>query len=61
MAAALHPQAQKQVQKQIEEVIGWDRCPTVMDEALLPLVTAFYLESYRWYGHPVENSDFGGL
>lgn len=48
MAAATHPQAQAQVQAQLDSVVGRDRVPTFDDEKLLPLVVAFYLETFRW-------------
>ncbi|EKM55937.1 uncharacterized protein PHACADRAFT_256887 [Phanerochaete carnosa HHB-10118-sp] len=48
MAAATHPKIQAEVQAQLNGVVGKDRVPTFNDEKLLPLVTAFYLETFRW-------------
>lgn len=48
MAAACYPDAQARVQSQLDEVVGYDRVPTFEDESMLPEVTAFILESYRW-------------
>ena len=72
MAAATHPKAQAEVQAQLDSVVGKDRgamlpawvlscyspeaVPTFDDESVLPLVTAFYLEAYRW--RPVS---YGGM
>jgi len=56
MAAAAYPKAQAEVQAQLDSVIGRDRSPTFDDESLLPLVTAFYLEVYRW--RPVSYGGF---
>jgi len=48
MAAATHPEIQAEVQAQLNSVVGKDRVPTFDDEKLLPLVIAFYLETFRW-------------
>lgn len=56
MAAATHPKAQAEVQAQLDSVVGRDRVPSFDDESLLPLVTAFYLEAYRW--RPVSYGGF---
>ncbi|OSX61654.1 hypothetical protein POSPLADRAFT_1046942 [Postia placenta MAD-698-R-SB12] len=56
MAAACYPEAQARVQAQLDEVVGRDRAPTFEDEDLLPEVTAFVLEAYRW--RPVSAGGF---
>ncbi|KAF9821612.1 hypothetical protein IEO21_00458 [Rhodonia placenta] len=48
MAAACYPETQARVQAQLDEVVGSDRAPTFEDEEMLPEVTAFVLEVYRW-------------
>ncbi|TBU29936.1 cytochrome P450 [Dichomitus squalens] len=48
MAAAKHPEAQRKVQAQLDEVIGRDRSPTFADQDKLPEVWAYIQESYRW-------------
>ncbi|EKM49780.1 uncharacterized protein PHACADRAFT_265459 [Phanerochaete carnosa HHB-10118-sp] len=48
LAAASHPEIQAEVQAQLDSVVGKDRVPTFDDEKLLPLVVAFYLETFRW-------------
>ncbi|KAF8870113.1 cytochrome P450 [Mucidula mucida] len=48
MAAATFPEAAREVQEQIDAVVGTDRCPTFDDRDALPLVTAFVLECARW-------------
>ncbi|KAG9310289.1 cytochrome P450 [Chiua virens] len=48
MAAALHPEAQARVQEELDTIVGRDRLPTFADQEMLPHVTAFTLESFRW-------------
>lgn len=36
MAAATHPEMQKQVQKELDEVVGKDRCPSFEDFDSMP-------------------------
>jgi len=48
MAAACFPDAQARVQDELDLVVGRDRVPSFGDQDMLPQVTAFMLESYRW-------------
>ncbi|ETW82206.1 cytochrome P450 monooxygenase 106 [Heterobasidion irregulare TC 32-1] len=48
MAAALHPEAQARVQKELDGIVGFDRLPSFSDVDSLPQVHAFFLESFRW-------------
>ncbi|KAI0345186.1 cytochrome P450 [Trametopsis cervina] len=48
MAACKYPEEQAKVQTQLDSVVGNDRVPSKEDEPLLPRVTAFFLEVYRW-------------
>ncbi|KAK0209954.1 cytochrome P450 [Armillaria fumosa] len=48
MAAACFPEAAKVVQKEIDEVVSRDRCPTFEDRERLPQVMAFVFECFRW-------------
>ena len=48
MAAALHSEAQEAVQRELDQVVGRERAPTIADEAALPQTMAFVLESFRW-------------
>ncbi|KAF7350486.1 Cytochrome P450 [Mycena venus] len=56
MAAAVFPEAQVKVQKQLDRVVGSGKLPTFQDEADLVQVTAFYLETFRW--RPVSAGGF---
>ncbi|KAK0442535.1 cytochrome P450 [Desarmillaria tabescens] len=48
MTAACFPDAVRVVQKEIDEVVSGDRCPTFQDRERLPQVMAFVYECYRW-------------
>ncbi|SJL17991.1 uncharacterized protein ARMOST_21562 [Armillaria ostoyae] len=48
MAAACFPDAAKVVQKEIDNVVSGDRCPTFEDRERLPQVMAFVFECFRW-------------
>lgn len=48
MAMALYPSVQKQVQDEIDKVVGRDRLPTFDDRASLPHVDAVLRETLRW-------------
>ncbi|KAK0442522.1 cytochrome P450 [Desarmillaria tabescens] len=48
MAAACFPHSAKVVQREIDEVIPRDRCPTFEDRERLPQVMAFVFECFRW-------------
>ncbi|KZT11592.1 cytochrome P450 [Laetiporus sulphureus 93-53] len=56
MAAACYPEAQKAVQAQLDQVVGRGRLPSFEDQDMLPEVTAFVLESFRW--RPVSVGGF---
>ncbi|TFK68367.1 cytochrome P450 [Pluteus cervinus] len=56
MAAACHPEAQTQVQNQLDQIVGKDRHPVFSDEELLSQVTAFYIECGRW--RPISAGGF---
>ncbi|CAE7159548.1 unnamed protein product [Rhizoctonia solani] len=43
-----YPEAQKLAQKEIDEVLGKDRLPTLADRDSLPYVEALYKEVLRW-------------
>jgi cytochrome P450 len=45
---ALHPEAQKRAQEEIDRVVGTDRLPTFEDRASLPYVEAVWRETLRW-------------
>jgi cytochrome P450 len=47
----LHPDAQRQAQTEIDNVVGTGRLPDFDDEASLPYVSALINEVLRW--HPV--------
>ncbi|KAK0466477.1 cytochrome P450 [Armillaria novae-zelandiae] len=48
MAAACFPEAAKVVQKEIDDIVSRDRCPTFEDRERLPQVMAFVFECFRW-------------
>ncbi|KAK0442507.1 cytochrome P450 [Desarmillaria tabescens] len=48
MAAACFPHAAKAVQREIDEVVPSNRCPTFEDRERLPQVMAFVFECFRW-------------
>ena len=48
---ALHPDAQRKAQAEIDEVVGTDRLPLVSDRGSLPYVEALVKEVIRW--HPM--------
>ena len=45
----LHPDVQTRAQKEIEEVIGFDRLPTAEDEQKLPYVGGLVKEILRYW------------
>ena len=45
---ALHPNAQKRAQEEIDGIVGRDRLPTMNDRPSLPYVEALYREVLRW-------------
>ncbi|KAF7796940.1 hypothetical protein EIP86_008126 [Pleurotus ostreatoroseus] len=48
MAAAKHPEEAAKVQAELDNVVGRDRLPTFEDAKLLPRVSAFFWEAFRW-------------
>ncbi|KAF8632721.1 hypothetical protein AX15_001718 [Amanita polypyramis BW_CC] len=56
MAAACYPEAQRQVQEELDRVVGRDRVPTLADMNVLPRTHAYVLESFRW--RPVTAGGF---
>ena len=48
MAMALHPEVQKRVQKEIDDVVGRDRLHTFQDRESLPYMECVFKESLRW-------------
>ena len=57
LALALHPEAQKKAQAEIDAVIGSDRLPDIQDRSSLPYVNAVIKEMMRWH----LAAPFGGL
>jgi len=51
LAMLLHPEVQKEAQKEIDSVIGSGRLPDFSDRPLLPYIDAIVNETLRW--HPV--------
>ena len=49
LALALHPEAQKKAQAEIDAVIGSDRLPDIQDRSSLPYVNAVIKEMMRWH------------
>lgn len=50
-AMLLYPDVQKQAQKQIDDVVGSSRMPTMEDEPSLPLVRSLMKETLREYSY----------
>ncbi|KAG0149064.1 hypothetical protein CROQUDRAFT_40479 [Cronartium quercuum f. sp. fusiforme G11] len=55
-AAVCFPEEVKKVQEELDRVVGPNRLPTFSDQPELPLVTAFYNETFRW--RPVSAAGF---
>ena len=45
---ALHPDAQRRAQEEIDRVVGRERLPTFEDRASLPYIEALWRETLRW-------------
>jgi cytochrome P450 len=61
---ALHSNAQKRAQEEIDKIVGRDRLPTFTDRPSLPYVEAVYREIMRWrtgaplgFPHAAVNDD----
>ena len=48
LAVALHPEAMRAAQKEIDNVVGRDRMPTIDDGPRMPYVHALVKEVLRW-------------
>ncbi|KAG1797490.1 cytochrome P450, partial [Suillus plorans] len=48
MAATIYTDAQARVQEELDDVVGHTQLPTFADQEMLPQVTVFMLESFRW-------------
>ena len=46
---ALHPEAQRRAQKELDQIIGHDRLPTFSDRPALPYMNALMKEIMRWH------------
>lgn len=51
LAMAMHPEAQKKAQEELDRVVGSDRLPEFEDRSSLPYLSALLKEVLRW--HPV--------
>ena len=51
LAMAMHPEAQKKAQEELDRVIGSERLPEFEDRSSLPYLSALLKEVLRW--HPV--------
>ncbi len=56
LAAACYPKEQLKVWEELENVVGKDRAPTLMDQGRLPQTMAWVLETFRW--RPVSAGGF---
>ena len=45
----VHPEIQKKAQREIDQVLGGERLPTLADQDNLPYVAALLKEVYRWH------------
>lgn len=46
---AVRPEIQKRAQKEIDELLGGERLPTLSDQDNLPYISAIVKEIYRWH------------
>lgn len=49
MLMAVHPEIQKKAQKEIDQLLGGERLPTLSDRDDLPYISAVIKEIYRWH------------
>ena len=49
MLMAIHPGIQKKAQKEIDQLLGGERLPTLSDRDDLPYISAMMKEIYRWH------------
>lgn len=46
---AVHPEIQKKAQREIDQLLGGERLPTLADQDHLPYVSALIKEIFRWH------------
>jgi cytochrome P450 len=46
---AIHPEIQKKAQREIDQLLGRERLPTLADQDHLPYISALIKEIYRWH------------
>lgn len=46
---AIHPEIQKKAQREIDQILGGERLPTLADQDDLPYISALVKEIYRWH------------
>jgi cytochrome P450 len=46
---AVHPEIQKKAQRELDQLLGGDRLPTLADQDDLPYISALLKEIYRWH------------
>ncbi|KAF9653254.1 CyP450 monooxygenase [Thelephora ganbajun] len=46
---AIHPEIQKKAQREIDQLLGGERLPTLADQGDLPYISALIKEIYRWH------------
>ena len=51
LAMAMHPEAQRKAQEELDRVVGSERLPEFEDRSSLPYLSALLKEVLRW--HPV--------
>ena len=49
MLMAVHPEIQKKAQREIHQLLGGERLPTLADQDDLPYISALIKEIYRWH------------
>jgi cytochrome P450 len=49
MLMAIHPEVQKKAQKEIDQLLGGERLPTLSDRDSLPYISAVMKEIFRWH------------
>ena len=46
---AIHPEVQKRAQRELDQLLGGERLPTLSDQDDLPYISAMIKEIYRWH------------
>jgi cytochrome P450 len=49
MLMSVHPEIQKKAQKEIDQLLGGERLPTLSDQDDLPYISAMIKEIFRWH------------